>query len=190
MEKMKISNSSWQTSLSQLLNQLKSEFGEPPRVAIVGIGNNLRNDDAAGMLVARELLHRECAADASHLLIIQAGHAPENVTGELRNFAPNLILLIDAAEMRDVPGAICWVPIQSIEGMSASTHSLPLSMLARYLTLELHCMVALIGIQPRSNDVGEVVSAEVLKAIDEIVNEICDTCFTLKAVDKNNTLRV
>lgn len=181
MEKMKISSSSWQTWLSQLLNQLTNESGQPPRVAIVGIGNNLRNDDAAGMLVARELLHRECAADASHLLVIQAGHAPENVTGELRSFAPDLILLIDAAEMRDVPGAICWVPIQSIEGMSASTHSLPLSMLARYLTLELNCVVALIGIQPKSNDVGEMVSQEVLQAVDEIVDEICNTCFALKS---------
>jgi hydrogenase 3 maturation protease len=180
MEKMKISNNSWQTSLSRLLNQLTSESGEPPRVAIVGIGNNLRNDDAAGMLVARELRHRECAADAGHLLVIQAGHAPENVTGELRSFAPDLILLIDAAEMRDVPGAICWVPIQSIQGMSASTHSLPLSMLARYLTLELNCMVALIGIQPKSNDVGEIVSAEVLRAIDTVVDEICNMCFALK----------
>jgi hydrogenase maturation protease len=163
------------------LNQLTNESGQPSRVAIVGIGNNLRNDDAAGMLVARELLHRECAADASHLLVIQAGHAPENVTGELRSFAPDLILLIDAAEMRDVPGAICWVPIQSIEGMSASTHSLPLSMLARYLTLELNCVVALIGIQPKSNDVGEMVSQEVLQAVDEIVDEICNTCFALKS---------
>lgn len=176
-----MSSSSWQTWLSQLLNQLTNESGQPSRVAIVGIGNNLRNDDAAGMLVARELLHRECAADASHLLVIQAGHAPENVTGELRSFAPDLILLIDAAEMRDVPGAICWVPIQSIEGMSASTHSLPLSMLARYLTLELNCVVALIGIQPKSNDVGEMVSQEVLQAVDEIVDEICNTCFALKS---------
>ena len=182
MEKMKISNNLWQTSLNQQLSQLKSESGDLPRVAIVGIGNNLRNDDAAGMLVARELLRRECAADASHLLVIQAGHAPENVTGELRSFAPDLILLIDAAEMRDVPGAICWVPIQSIEGMSASTHSLPLSMLARYLTLELNCMVALIGIQPKSNDFGETVSAEVSRAIDEIVEEICNTCFALNSV--------
>ena len=132
------------------------------------------------MLVVRELRHRECAADAGRLLVIQAGHAPENVTGELRSFAPDLILLIDAAEMRDVPGAICWVPIQSIEGMSASTHSLPLSMLARYLTLELNCMVALVGIQPKSNDVGEIVSAEVLRAIDTIVDEIYNTCFALK----------
>lgn len=84
--------------------------------------------------------------------------------------------------MRDVPGMICWVPIQSIEGMSASTHSLPLSMLARYLTLELNCMVALIGIQPKSNDFGEVVSAEVSQAVHEIVDEICKTCFAHKVV--------
>jgi hydrogenase 3 maturation protease len=183
MEKMKISNNSWQTSLSQLLSRLTSESGEPPRVAIVGIGNALRSDDAAGMLVARELLHRECAADASHLMVIQAGHAPENVTGELRKFSPNLILLIDAAEMHAVPGAICWIPIQSIDGMSASTHSLPLSMLARYLTLELNCTVALIGIQPRSNEVGETISAEVSRAINEVVDEMCNTCFALKSTD-------
>ena len=132
--------------------------------------------------MAREIQHREQAADASHLLIVQAGHAPENVTGELRSFAPELILLIDAADMRDVPGAICWVPIQSIEGMSASTHSLPLSMLARYLTLELNCMVALIGIQPKSNDFGETVSVEVTQAVHEIVDEICETCFVHRVV--------
>ncbi len=175
------SKNSWQISLSRLLNQLTSELGKPPRIAILGIGNQLRNDDAAGMLVARELLHRECGADASHLLVIQAGHAPENVTGELRSFAPELILLIDAAEMRDAPGAVCWVPIQAIDGMSASTHSLPLSMLARYLTLELNCVVALIGIQPKSNEVGEIVSEEVSRAVAEIVDEICNTCFALKS---------
>lgn len=182
MEKTKTSNNLWKTSLSQLLNQLKSETGEPPRVAVVGIGNTMRNDDAAGILVARELLQRERSEDASHLLVISAGSAPENVTSELRSFAPDLILLVDAAEMRDVPGAICWVPIQFIEGMSASTHSLPLSMLARYLTLELNCLVALIGIQPKSNDVGEIVSAEVSQAIDEIVAEITNSCFSLRSV--------
>ena len=39
--------------------------------------------------------------------------------------------------------------------MSASTHSLPLSILARYLILEINCTVTLLGIQPGSNDVGE-----------------------------------
>jgi len=146
----------------------------------VGIGNPLRNDDAAGLLVARKLLQRECAADVDHLLVIEAGHAPENVTGELRNFRPELIILIDAADMRAEPGTINWVPIQSIEGISASTHSLPLSMLARYLTLELNCAVVLIGIQPIYTEVGEKVSVTVLNAIQEIVEEISQTCATIK----------
>ena len=36
----------------------------------MGIGNTLRSDDAAGMLVARALSQRECAADTDHILIM------------------------------------------------------------------------------------------------------------------------
>jgi len=103
------------------------------------------------------------------LLIIEAGHAPENATGALRKFAADLVLMIDAAEMGEMPGTVKWIPDESIDGMSASTHSLPLSMLARYLTLELNCTVALLGIQPGSNEVGEQVSREVLRTVNEIV---------------------
>lgn len=53
--------------------------------------------------------------------------------------------------------------------MSASTHSLPLSMLAYYLKLELGCRVMFLGIQPASNEIGERVSAKFLQAIDEII---------------------
>jgi Ni,Fe-hydrogenase maturation factor len=60
--------------------------------------------------------------------------------------------------------------------MSASTHSLPLSMLARYLVLELGCTVKLVGIQLDSNEVGEGVSKEVSQAVNQIVDEL-DTLF-------------
>ncbi|HND50706.1 MAG TPA: hypothetical protein PLL95_19195, partial [Anaerolineales bacterium] len=84
------------------------------------------------------------------------------------------------ADMRAEPGTICWVPIQFIEGMSASTHSLPLSMLARYLTLELNCAVVLVGIQPKSTAIGEAVSPEILVAVNEIVEEISTDCLTVR----------
>jgi Ni,Fe-hydrogenase maturation factor len=45
-------------------------------------------------------------------------------------------------------------------------------MLARYLVLDLHCTVKLLGIQPRANDVGERVSPQVVQAVDEIVDEL------------------
>ena len=159
----------WKTALSQLLN-LKSETGKPPRIAVLGVGNELRSDDAAGVLVARAFSQRECVTHADRVLIIEAGHAPENRTGELRRFAPDAVLIIDAADMGEEPGAVQWIPEESIDGMSASTHSLPLSMLARYLVLELNCTVKLLGIQLGSNDVGERVSLPVLQAVDEIAD--------------------
>lgn len=132
----------------------------------------MRSDDAAGVLVARALLQRELAADTDRVLIIEAGQAPENRTGELRRFRPDVVLIIDSADMGETPGTVQWIPEESIDGMSASTHSLPLSMLTRYLKLELNCSVAVLGIQAVSNEVGESVSAEVLHSINEIVNEL------------------
>jgi hydrogenase 3 maturation protease len=175
MEERKTLPGTWKTSLQRLLQQLGIELGQTPRVAILGVGNTLRSDDAAGMLVAQELSKRECAADPDHLLILEAGHAPENRTGDLRKFAPDLVLFIDAANMEETPGSIQLIPEESIDGMSASTHSLPLSMLARYLTLELHCKVMFLGIQPLSNEFGETISAEVLQAVDEVVRVLEET---------------
>jgi hydrogenase 3 maturation protease len=174
MEETKTLPDTWKTSLNplRLLKQLTSESGRSPRIAILGVGNQFRWDDAAGVLIARALSKRTCALDTEHVLIIEAGHAPENTTAELRKFAPDLVLIVDAAEMGERPGTVQWIPEEAIAGMSASTHSLPLSMLARYLTLDLGCTVTLLGIQPGSNEIGDDLSAEVSQAIQEIVNEL------------------
>ena len=140
----------------------------------MGIGNEMRADDAAGMRAARRLLEYECIRENERVRVILAEHAPENATWQLRGFAPHLVLLMDAASMDELPGAIRWIEMDDIEGMSASTHSLPLSMLARYLTLEFRCPVALIGIQPASTEFDGSIHPHVLLAVDGIVNEIVD----------------
>ena len=76
------------------------------------------------------------------------------------------------------PGAVEWIREEDIDGMSASTHSLPLSMLALYLRMELNCKVSLLGIQPKSNEVGETVSEEVLQAIDEVMAGLGESLHT------------
>jgi hydrogenase 3 maturation protease len=187
MEETKILPNTWKASLSHLLKQLTSRLTKQPRIAILGVGNQFRSDDGVGVLIARALSDRECALDTEQLLILEAGHAPENTTGELRRFAPDLVLIIDAAEMGEKPGCIQWIPEESIDGMSASTHSLPLSMLARYLTLELNCTVALLGIQPGSNIVGDSISAQVSHSIQEIVDEL-DASFQLIRQSTANSL--
>jgi len=166
-----MSPSSWQASLQLLIKQRTAES----RIAIVGIGNAFRSDDAAGIRAAHALMDSRVIRDIETVLVMDGGHAPENATGQLRRFEPNIVLLIDAADMGEHPGTVRLIDLDEIEGMSASTHSLPLSMLANYLVLELGCTVNLLGIQPKSNEVGELISPEVAGAVREVVDTILES---------------
>ncbi len=91
-----MSPASWTSSLTLNLprNQDKRLF--LPRACLVGIGSDLRGDDSAGLMVVRQLLKHP---HTENLLIIEGGPAPENVTGQIRAFHPELVILIDAAHM-------------------------------------------------------------------------------------------
>lgn len=170
----------WKKSAEKMLHPTEgnpvSNDG-PVKVAIVGIGNEFNGDDAAGVLAARRLKARECAADAGHVVVIEAGVAPENVTAELRRFAPHIVILIDAAQMDAAPGAVNWIDWDSTTGMSASSHSLPLSMLARYLTLEIGCAVHLLGIQPVQTQAYTLPSPDIIDAVEGICAFFCQELF-------------
>ncbi len=148
------------------------------RVAVVGIGNELNGDDAAGVLVARKLLEkigkRETVEGSRFpaFLAIEAGPAPEAFTGPLRRFRPDLVILVDAAELGLPPGAVQWLDWTAAEGMSASTHTLPPSLFAQYLVRELGCQVVLAGIQPKHLEFEREVSRAVKKAASRVVEEI------------------
>lgn len=72
------------------------------RLAIVGIGSELRSDDAAGVLIARRLASR--LPPRSNVLILDAGAVPESFTGPLRRFQPSMVLLVDSANLGLEPG--------------------------------------------------------------------------------------
>ena len=143
----------------------------PPRVAVVGVGQELNGDDAAGVLAARALSQRQRAGSSDahrpvpvSLLVIEAAHAPENCTGAIRRFAPDLVILVDAADMGDPPGTVRWLDWRDAAGLGASTHTLSLYMMARYLATDLACDVGLIGIQPQDTSLGVPVSSAVRRA--------------------------
>jgi hydrogenase 3 maturation protease len=164
-----MSKPSWQTSLSQTL-KLDKTRASVRRVAMVGMGHELRGDDAAGLIVARAL--QTALADDERVLVIDAGSVPENQTGPLRHFEPDVVLLVDAAQMDEEPGVIRWVPWHEADGLSASTHTLPLCVLAGYLVSELGCEVALLCIQPADNAIGVPLSLQVAEAVETIVDVV------------------
>jgi hydrogenase 3 maturation protease len=108
--------------------------GTAPRVAVLGIGNQLHGDDVAGILIARAL--KQNAIYGDRLLVINAHIAPENVFGELRRFDPDLVLIIDAAQMGVEPGSVRCIDPQRTAGFSFSTHTLPPKWAAKLLSWE------------------------------------------------------
>ncbi len=140
------------------------------RVAIVGIGQELRGDDAAGIAVVRGLAPHE------NVLILEAASVPENITPSLRHFHPDVVLLVDAVQVNAAPGMVQIVDIDASTGLSASTHSLPLHVLADYWRSELACDVILIGIQPLQNAIGAPLSAPVKQAVCRLIADINAAC--------------
>ena len=159
---------SWSDQLRQSLKRPPTD--RPPRVAILGVGHELNGDDGAGLAVAQALEGR--LACQNRLLVIEAGPAPENQTGRLRAFGPDLVLIVDAAQMDAAPGTVRLVPWQATTGISASTHTLPLHLLAKFLTHELGCDVALLGLQPVHNRVDAPLSDAMRAVVDRVVDDL------------------
>jgi hydrogenase 3 maturation protease len=169
-----ILQNSWQQSLLADLKRLQKP-DRPARLAVLGIGHELYGDDAVGGWLAGRL--RALTPASGGLLVIQGGSAPENFTGTLRRFEPDLILMVDAALMNLEPGRIGWLRWQDASGFSASTHTLPLNILAGYLTAELNCEVTLLGIQPAQTLVGAPLSPEVQAAAESVVKSISEVFY-------------
>ena len=166
-----MSSKPWQASLRQALKS-RPRSDRPARVAVVGVGVELCGDDAAGVALAQTLRRRSCDGDT--LLVIDAGPALENTGGLLRRFGPDLVLVVDAAQMDEPPGAVRWLRWQDTAGLSASTHTLPIHMFAAYLTQELGCEVALLGIQPAQNAFDTPLSPQVARAVEATADALIE----------------
>lgn len=139
------------------------------RVGILGVGSDLRGDDAAGMLVARAIFDLIKDKKDDRVRVFLGETAPENLTGEIKKYRPTHLIIVDAGDIGKEPGSIALVtPEQEIFGATFSTHKLPIKILVKYLNESFPCKTCVIIIQPRSLGFGETVSAEVLEATKKI----------------------
>jgi hydrogenase 3 maturation protease len=160
-----MSTPSWRSLAIQTLSCL----APTDRLSILGVGSELRGDDAVGLEIATRLQSR---LHSSTCQVIIAGASPENFTSLVRSFQPTLVLLIDAAQLNEPPGTICWLTPQEIAALPATTHALPLNLLSQYLQNELSCQVALIGIQPQQTEFQASLTPDIQLAAAEVVEEI------------------
>lgn len=117
------------------------------KTVLLCIGNRDGGDDAVGPFIA-DLLKSQIGRN---LICIDAGIAPENFTGVVKQHYPERLIIVDAIEMNLAPGEIRQVPPEKIGVMHISTHGIPLSVLIKYFKQDIDS-IFLIGIQPKMMD--------------------------------------
>ncbi len=128
---------------------------------LIGIGNELKGDDAIGVFVAENFRAEEWKC-------INAGTVPENFLGVVRREKPELLVLVDAAEMSLPPGSVRIIPRERANSMFYSTHSLPLGEFIE--RAEGHSeSILLIGVQPFRAGLDEKMSPEVKAAAEKLM---------------------
>ena len=145
--------------------RLREELAGASKVVVLGLGSELRGDDAAGLLAAQSI---ESVVPPDRYRVYIAGNVPENYLGAIRGGAPSLVVVIDAADMGMEPGHVVLVPRTGMDRVTSSTHSLPLGMLADYLAGDIGSRVIVVGIQPKRVGLGDTVSEEVRAAVGRL----------------------
>jgi hydrogenase 3 maturation protease len=143
--------------VSALAAYIREAFAPPKRICVLGVGSELCHDDEAGLYLVEKLSERlsiPVGEASGRLLLVSGGPAPENFSGMIRAFQPDLLVVVDAAFLELPAGSVQLLPEECAGGLSFSTHMLPLPMLLSYLKLACGCHTCLVGIQPATTEQG------------------------------------
>ena len=156
--------------MPDLKSQLKARLRNAKNILLLGVGSDLRGDDAAGMLVAERL--KNFKGKKNRFKVLFGSTAPENLTGEIKRLEPEHIIIVDSADIAKKAGSVVLLKPQELRGVTFSTHQLPLSIMVNYLMQSIDCEVTVIGIQPKNLKFGFSLSREVTKAVDSVAGAI------------------
>jgi hydrogenase 3 maturation protease len=144
-----------------MLNRIKNRL--KGKVLVLGIGNTLRNDDAAGSLLARRIKHKVSFE------VIEAESAPENYLGKIISLRPDTVVIIDVADFGGRAGEIRILEAKELKNPPLFfTHNAAIPMSINYLQNSLPVDIIVIIIQPKDINFGEKLSPEVCLALDKL----------------------
>ncbi len=153
----------------EFIQKIDDFLGGANKLAILGIGNEDNGDDAVGLYV---LMALQLANLPDWVTNFYCERVPEHFLGKISKLGPNRVLLLDAADMKEIPGAIAVFSKEAVsQGFHMSTHSLSLTMLEEFLKPNTPDLVTLyVGIQPKDVFFQTPISAECSEAADEFAD--------------------
>ncbi len=128
------------------------------------VGSVLRGDDAAGPMLAK--LMEDDPIEGWE--VVDGGQMPEDMIAVVRRSQPDVLLLVDAADMGAEPGCVRPVDADTVAtDFMITTHSLPITFLLS--ELEACCgRVVFLGIQPAQMGFMEPLTPAVADGVQKI----------------------
>lgn len=164
--------------LQDLNSELRAHLEHATRIAVLGVGSEIRGDDAAGLHVI-ELLQQQTGRDGNRLGLFYGSTAPENLTGAIRRFKPSHLIMVDVADVGREPGDIEIISPERITGVTGLTHSLSLRVFADYMHKSIGCKVIVVGIQPKSLEYNAALTPEVQHSAERLAEAVAATANSL-----------
>jgi hydrogenase 3 maturation protease len=133
------------------------------RVVVVGVGNPLRGDDAAGCAIAHGL------RGLPGVTVVEAEDLPEREVLRIADAAPETVVLVDAVDLGAPPGSVAVLDPDELAAYAPTTHRVPLSLLADVIRRACRARVFVLAIQPWHLTFGVPFSREVAESVEVVI---------------------
>ena len=145
---------------SVLLAQLTARVRLP--AVVLGVGNDLRGDDAFGLEAVRLLSSR---GPIPGVTVLEVGVSPEGFAERVARESPRIIVVLDAARMGGAPGELRLIEPGDLGwDFAGGTHAPSLELLSRYLAERCGAEVLLLAAEPERTGLGEEMTPRLCEA--------------------------
>ena len=132
------------------------------RLLFVGVGNVLKRDDGAGVVISRQI------AERPNIRALTVEVSIENYIGKINSMEPGEIVILDCMELGSAPGEARIVALDQVEDITFNTHNISLGRLGDFFQYPTYVL----GIQPQTIEIGDTLSPPVLKTVNRIISQI------------------
>jgi len=161
---------------------LLKEIPADARLVLIGVGNNQRQDDEAGLLVVQNLI-KEINNVPDDILLIEGIGAPEYYIHDINDWKPTFFLMIDVADFGLPPGTMRLIQREFLSTQAVSGHALSKNTLMDFLVgFNPNLQILILGIQAASIMVNEKMTEPVVQAVEELSRILKEILFKIKKI--------
>ena len=142
-----------------MIEQLRERL-QGKRTLILGIGNTMRGDDGVGPALIDRLQGKVSAT------LIDGGEVPENYLGPIEAARPEVVLIVDAADLKASPGDVALIELEQLAQTGMSTHNASLGLFASVVQRLTGADILVLAVQPEVNSFGAGMSEAVGRTME------------------------